>query len=59
MAAAAVLPFATWFTTHDRLLTVVTGGMAFLAIYKHKANLERLRNGTENRFRFKKKGTEP
>jgi len=55
IAAAATLPFATWFTTHDLMLTVVTGAMGALAIYKHKANIQRLLNGTENRFTFKKK----
>lgn len=57
IAAAATLPFATWFTTHDLMLTVVTGAMGALAIYKHKANIQRLLNGTENRFQFKKKET--
>jgi glycerol-3-phosphate acyltransferase PlsY len=55
MAAAASLPFATWFSTHNLLLTVVTGAMGALAIYKHKGNIHRLLNGTENRFHFKKK----
>jgi glycerol-3-phosphate acyltransferase PlsY len=57
IAAAATLPFATWFTTHDLMLTAVTGAMGALAIYKHKANIQRLLNGTENRFQFKKKET--
>lgn len=55
IAAAAVLPFATWLTTHDWLLTIVTAAMAALAIYKHKSNIQRLMNGTENRFNFGKK----
>ena len=55
IAAATVLPIATWFTTQNLLLTVVTALVAALAIYKHKANVQRLRNGTENRFHFKKK----
>ncbi len=59
IAAAAVLPFATWFTTHNLMLTVVTGAMGALAIYKHTANIQRLLNGTENRFHFKKKETAP
>ncbi len=57
IAAAAVLPIATWFTTHDLMLTGVTSLVAALAIYKHKANVQRLRNGTENRFHFRKKNT--
>jgi glycerol-3-phosphate acyltransferase PlsY len=55
LAAAAVLPFATWFTTQSILLTVVTSAMSALAIYKHKGNIQRLLNGTESRINFKKK----
>jgi glycerol-3-phosphate acyltransferase PlsY len=58
IVAAAVLPVATWFTTHDVRLTAVTTAVAALAIYKHKGNLQRLMHGTENRFQFKKKETE-
>jgi len=57
IAAAAVLPVATWFTMHDLMLTGVTSLVAVLAIYKHKGNVQRLRNGTENRFHFRKKDT--
>ena len=35
-------------------LTGVTSLVAVLAIYKHKGNVQRLRQGTENRFNFKK-----
>jgi acyl phosphate:glycerol-3-phosphate acyltransferase len=56
VAASFSLPFATWFTTgHDIGLTAVTGAMGALAIYKHRRNIQRLRDGTENRFEFKKK----
>ena len=55
IAGAMTLPIATWFTTHDLVLTVVTALMAALVIYKHKGNVQRLRNGTENRLNFKKK----
>ena len=50
LAASATLPFATWLTTRDLTLTVVTGAMGVLAIYKHKGNIQRLMNGTEPRF---------
>ena len=49
------LPFATWFTTQDVTLTLVTGAMGVLAIYKHKTNLQRLLNGTESRVKFGRK----
>lgn len=55
IAGAAVLPVATWLTTHDLTLTGITSLVAALAIYKHKGNVQRLRSGTENRFSFKKK----
>ena len=57
IVAAFGLPFAAWFTTHDWTLTLVTGALGALAIYKHKANIVRLRNGTEKRINFKTKGT--
>jgi acyl phosphate:glycerol-3-phosphate acyltransferase len=60
IAAAAVLPFATWFTSHHSpTLTAITGVLGALAIYKHKANIQRLRAGTENRIVFRKKETAP
>jgi len=59
MIAATSLPFSTWFTTHDLRLTAVTAAVAALAVYKHKANLQRLMNGTESRFDFKKKESKP
>ncbi len=55
IAASFSLPFATWFTTKDVGLTVVTGAMAALAIVKHRKNIQRLLNGTENRIEFHKK----
>jgi len=56
LAAAAVLPFATWFTTqHDVVLTTVTAAMSVLAIYKHRSNIRRLLDGTESRISFKRK----
>lgn len=49
LAASATLPFATWFFYRDWTLTTVTGAMAVLAIYKHRANIQRLLAGTEPR----------
>jgi len=54
IVAAVALPFATWFTTHKPSLAIITGVLSALAIYKHKANIQRLLNGTENRFGAKK-----
>jgi len=55
LAASFSLPFATWLTQRSLTLILVTGAMATLAIYKHKANIQRLLNGTESRFGAKKK----
>jgi acyl phosphate:glycerol-3-phosphate acyltransferase len=50
ICAAFVLPFAVWLFRGSLALIVVTGALAALAIYKHKANIKRLLNGTENRI---------
>ncbi|MBI3875377.1 MAG: glycerol-3-phosphate 1-O-acyltransferase PlsY [Verrucomicrobia bacterium] len=54
LGAAAILPFATFFTTHNLLTTSVTAALSILAIYKHKPNIQRLIAGTENRVGGKK-----
>lgn len=50
ICAAFTLPISTWLTRQSATLVWVTAAMAVLAIYKHKANIQRLLNGTENRF---------
>jgi glycerol-3-phosphate acyltransferase PlsY len=50
ICASAALPPAAWLTTNSPRLTAITGLMGALAIYKHKANIKRLLNGTENRI---------
>ena len=59
--AAMMLPAATWAIyhfTHDegygRRMIILAGILGALAIYKHKGNLERLMNGTENKIGQKK-----
>jgi acyl phosphate:glycerol-3-phosphate acyltransferase len=59
IAAAFALPFATWFTTRDIGLTAVMAAIGALAILKHRKNIQRLLNGTENRIQFKKKEATP
>jgi glycerol-3-phosphate acyltransferase PlsY len=54
ISAAFALPFATWAVKNDGTLVAVTATLAALAIYKHKANIKRLINGTENRIGGKK-----
>jgi len=54
LVAAASLPFATWVFYQNWTLSLVTGAMGVLAIYKHRGNIQRLLNGTEPRFARKK-----
>jgi glycerol-3-phosphate acyltransferase PlsY len=55
MSGAVVLPVTVWvMTPHNLFLGFVTTALGALAIYKHKANLQRLKAGTENRFGQKK-----
>lgn len=54
ITAAFCLPFAVWFLHGSKTMIVVTAALGALAIYKHKANIKRLLNGTENRFGKKK-----
>lgn len=50
IVAAVALPLAVWLTGNGALLIGVSTALGTLAIYKHKANLQRLRAGTENRI---------
>ncbi len=55
IAGAVALPVAVWIMTPQNLfLGIVTTALGALAIYKHKANIQRLMAGTENRFGQKK-----
>lgn len=55
IAGAATLPFATWFTTRDPGLTILTALLGSLIILKHQKNIGRLMAGTEHRIEFGKK----
>ncbi len=51
IAAAVALPAAVWMLPpHNLLLGIATTALGLLAIAKHKRNIERLFNGTEQRF---------
>jgi glycerol-3-phosphate acyltransferase PlsY len=57
IASAAVLPLATAFTSRGELrwpLVGLTSLLTFLAIWRHRPNIRRLLDGTENRFGPKK-----
>ncbi len=55
IAASATLPFASWITGESTTKILVTGALGALAIYKHRANIQRLLHGTESRVCFKKR----
>jgi glycerol-3-phosphate acyltransferase PlsY len=53
IAAAVALPTAVWLTKETKdslLLGIVTTALGLLAIFKHRGNIQRLLNGTEQRF---------
>ena len=58
IAAALVLPFAAWWPgDSSRTMIVVAALISALAIYKHRTNMQRLMNGTENRVGKKKEAS--
>ena len=58
IAAAAILPFAAWWPAHSsRTMVIVAAVISALAIYKHRTNIKRLMDGTENRFGKKQEET--
>jgi acyl phosphate:glycerol-3-phosphate acyltransferase len=54
VCASATLPFAAWMTGESPTMILITGGLAVLAIYKHRTNIKRLLNGTESRIGWSK-----
>ena len=50
ICAAFTLPFAALITRESSTMVIVTALMGALAIYKHKANIHRLIQGTESRI---------
>lgn len=58
IAAAVALPAAVWVTKDNTALRIVTVALGALAIYKHRANIQRLLHGTEHRLGAKKPAPE-
>ena len=50
LATALALPFATWWLDGRSSMILITTLLSAMAIYKHRANITRLLNGTVNRF---------
>jgi len=53
LAAAAVLPWMVWFSTHSLQITASAAIMAVFIFVRHTDNIKRLMSGTEPRFREK------
>ncbi|MGE5488121.1 MAG: glycerol-3-phosphate 1-O-acyltransferase PlsY [bacterium] len=57
ICAAAALPPAVWIVLHPPVAVVIAAAAsAALIIWRHKENIARLRQGTENTFSLKRKG---
>lgn len=54
IVAAVVLPFAVWGTDRRVFMIWIATVVSVLAIYKHRANIQRLMAGTESKFGKKK-----
>jgi len=53
LLAAGTFPFGVWLISHPPLLVFLASLVAAgFIVYRHKSNLERLRAGTENPFRW-------
>ncbi|MDR3071340.1 MAG: glycerol-3-phosphate 1-O-acyltransferase PlsY [Endomicrobium sp.] len=51
ICAAISFPLISYFLKCDAVATIFACTVAILIIYKHKGNIKRLKNGSENRFR--------
>jgi glycerol-3-phosphate acyltransferase PlsY len=59
LTAATVLPVSAWllYAKDDFLIPITLTVLSALIMFRHKANIRRLMEGTENRFERKKKET--
>ena len=56
IVACGLLPFAVWMIQHDDWTVVAASAIAgWFVIWRHKSNIERLREGTESVFTFSKR----
>lgn len=51
VSAAASIPFLVLYFEQQLSLTIATILIAGMVIWRHRANIQRLRNGTENKFK--------
>jgi glycerol-3-phosphate acyltransferase PlsY len=57
LVSAFLLPFVAWGNHYSSLMISICVVMGALAIFKHKANIQRLMNGTENKIGSQKATT--
>jgi acyl phosphate:glycerol-3-phosphate acyltransferase len=56
IVACGLFPFGVWLIEHPHWMVTLAAAIAgWFVIYRHKANIERLRAGTESVFTFSKK----
>ncbi len=53
--AGASFPFATWFVYRDPVITALAVVIGGLILYMHRANIQRLLQGNENKFSLHRK----
>jgi acyl phosphate:glycerol-3-phosphate acyltransferase len=54
IVAAVVMPVAVWLTGATRPTVYAMIALGLLTIYKHRSNIQRLLNGTENKVGVQK-----
>ncbi len=55
IVAAGSLPLAAWLIEHPPFIVILAALVAAVfVIYRHRANIDRIRSGTESVFRFGK-----
>jgi glycerol-3-phosphate acyltransferase PlsY len=59
LVASVALPLTVWWRGQSGALLAVALALGLLAIGKHRANIRRLLNGTESRFRWHQAETPP
>ena len=55
IVAAVIVILTGWTAGYGSVIAVALTLLGALTIYRHRANIQRLRNGTENKFQRKKK----
>jgi acyl phosphate:glycerol-3-phosphate acyltransferase len=57
ISAAFLLPMAAWLAGGSMAMVIIALFVGAMAVYRHRGNIRRLLNGTENRFKFRRAAT--